>query len=176
MFFNKSLADLSETTGVICFSKAWNNPVLWSHYGDKHKGICLGFDLPDKSVVPVNYEPKRLQIDMKKDFDEGKFGQEKMLRILATKFKDWQYEDEARVFYRLEESDSLTGLFYKDFGDDLLLKEVIIGPRCHFGVSDLYNILTKYKDEVKVIASRLAYRSFKVIEKRVRKRVKRKNA
>lgn len=27
--------------GVLCFSRKWSNPVLWSHYADKHKGICL---------------------------------------------------------------------------------------------------------------------------------------
>ena len=26
--------------GMLCFSKGWHNPVQWSHYTDKHKGIC----------------------------------------------------------------------------------------------------------------------------------------
>jgi len=173
--FNKTLSDLSETKGVLCFSRAWDNPVLWSHYGDKHKGICLGIDVPDEMVIIVNYEPKRLQVDIRKDFNEGEIGEKMMRRVLATKFEDWQYEDEIRVFVDLKESDSKTGLYYKDFGEDLLLKEVIIGPKCHFSVSDLDNVLTKYDEEVKIIPSRLAFRSYKVIERKIliKKKIKR---
>jgi len=165
--FNKTLSDLSETKGVLCFSKAWDNPVLWSHYGDKHKGICLGIEVPDKLAITVSYEPKRLQVDIRKDFEDGEIGEEMMLRVLATKFEGWKYEDEVRVFVNLEEIDNATGLYYKNFGKDLFLKEIIIGPKCHFGVSDIKNILTKYKEEVKIIPSRLAFRSYKVIARKV---------
>jgi hypothetical protein len=24
---------------------------MWSHYGDRHKGICLGFDVPDNEFT-----------------------------------------------------------------------------------------------------------------------------
>ena len=34
----KTLVNNKE--GLISFSKEWRNPVLWSHYGDKHRGIC----------------------------------------------------------------------------------------------------------------------------------------
>jgi hypothetical protein len=176
--FKKTLSDLSETTGVICFSKAWGNPVLWSHYGDKHKGICLGFDIPDEIVMPVNYEPNRLQVDIRKDFKDGVIGEKMMQRVLSTKFEDWKYEDEVRVFVRLDEKDSKTGLYYQDYGEGLLLKEVIIGPKCHFTIFDFKSILAKNNSEVNVISSRLAFRSFRVIGKKavVRKRIKKKNA
>jgi hypothetical protein len=32
-------------TGLLCFSADWTNPVLWSHYAEKHRGVCLGFNL-----------------------------------------------------------------------------------------------------------------------------------
>jgi len=35
--------------GVLCFSRRWNNILMWSHYADGHKGICLGFDGPMSS-------------------------------------------------------------------------------------------------------------------------------
>jgi len=141
--FRETLSGLSERRGILCFSRAWDNPVLWSHYGDKHKGICLGFDISEKMLMPVGYEPKRLKIDKTRDLTPGKIGEETMLRILATKFSDWHYEDEVRVFVSLDKPDTKTGLYYKYFGADLSLKEVIIGPRCHFSVSDLNSVLTK---------------------------------
>ena len=92
--FNKWVSDFSETRGVLCFSRAWNNPVLWSHYGDKHKGICLGFYIPDDLVIPVDYEPERIKLNITRDLIEGETGEKMMLRVLATKFSDWRYEDE----------------------------------------------------------------------------------
>lgn len=174
--FRKTVSDLSERTGVLCFSRAWHNPVLWSHYADKHKGVCLGFDIPEEAAMLVGYEPNRLNIDRTRDLKAGEIGERTMQRILATKFEDWRYEDEVRVFVGLDEPDTKTGLYYKDFGADLCLKEVIIGPRCHFSVSDLNNVLTKYNDEVRVIPSRLAFGAFKVIERKVvhKKKIKRK--
>jgi hypothetical protein len=165
--FRETLSDLSERTGVLCFSRAWHNPVLWSHYADKHKGVCLGFDIPEGAVMPVGYEPERLKINKTRDLKAGEIGESTMRRILATKFEGWRYEDEVRVFVRLDKPDTKTGLYYKDFGPDLSLKEVIIGPRCHFSVSDLNNVITKYNGEVRVIPSRLAYGAFKVIEMKV---------
>ncbi len=174
--FRKTLSDLSERTGVLCFSRAWHNPVLWSHYADKHKGVCLGLDIPEETAMPVGYEPKRLKIDKTRDLNAGEIGERTMRRILATKFEDWRYEDEVRVFVRLDEPDTKTGLYYKDFGADLTLKEVIIGPRCHFSVSNFKNVLTTYNGEVRVIPSRLAFGAFKVIERKVvqKKKTKKK--
>uniref|UniRef100_UPI0040565126 DUF2971 domain-containing protein n=1 Tax=Candidatus Electronema sp. TaxID=2698783 RepID=UPI0040565126 len=31
--------------GVCCFSTTYSSPLLWSHYGDQHKGICIGYSL-----------------------------------------------------------------------------------------------------------------------------------
>jgi hypothetical protein len=38
---------LSVRYGLLCFSHNWHNPVQWSHYADKHRGLCLGFDIPE---------------------------------------------------------------------------------------------------------------------------------
>jgi len=34
---------LARYSGILCFSSKWSNPVQWSHYGDRHKGLCLVF-------------------------------------------------------------------------------------------------------------------------------------
>jgi hypothetical protein len=33
--------------GLLCFSRNWDNLLLWTHYGASHTGLCLGFDIPD---------------------------------------------------------------------------------------------------------------------------------
>ena len=46
----------NDHTGLLCFSADWTNPVLWSHYAAKHRGICLGFDLKRECTQHVQYE------------------------------------------------------------------------------------------------------------------------
>jgi hypothetical protein len=31
----------NSMTGFLSFTVNWTNPVLWSHYADRHKGICI---------------------------------------------------------------------------------------------------------------------------------------
>jgi hypothetical protein len=44
--FWKTRDDLKHR-GLLCFSKYWSNPVMWALYSDNHKGLCLGFEIPD---------------------------------------------------------------------------------------------------------------------------------
>src|SRR6185369_16167015 len=53
---------LQEKYGVLCFSRSWSHPLLWSHYADKHRGICLGFDIPDDDLENVIYVAKPLRM------------------------------------------------------------------------------------------------------------------
>jgi hypothetical protein len=41
--------------GMLCFSRHWESPVLWSHYADGHKGVCLGFDVAEDVLDDVTY-------------------------------------------------------------------------------------------------------------------------
>ena len=56
--------------GLLCFSFKWSNPLLWAHYADKHKGICLGFDLPDKDIRHVAYVSTRLPFPNPSELNE----------------------------------------------------------------------------------------------------------
>lgn len=48
-----------RTMGVICFTKLPNNILMWSHYADRHRGLCLGFSidkpLGELGIYPVEY-------------------------------------------------------------------------------------------------------------------------
>ena len=116
--FRKALkmtkTDISKTKGILCFSESWRNPVLWGHYADKHKGLCLGFEVPTSVLGKINYLDSRLPIPS--ELDE-KF----MKRILFTKFKHWEYEQEHRIYIELEEE--IDGIYYSEFSDQLKLKK-----------------------------------------------------
>jgi hypothetical protein len=96
----KTKKDLSKTKGILCFSKNWTNPVQWSHYTDKHKGLCLGFDVPDHFLAKVDYVKERLS-------QNGEINEELMLKFLTTKFEHWSYEKEYRLFVDLKEKDKM---------------------------------------------------------------------
>src|ERR1700733_7795266 len=49
--FRDGLTTLLNQCGVLCFSRSWQNALLWSHYGDKHRGICLGIDITGPAKV-----------------------------------------------------------------------------------------------------------------------------
>lgn len=40
--------EMAQQCGLLCFSLDWHNPLLWSHYADRHRGIALGFDIDDQ--------------------------------------------------------------------------------------------------------------------------------
>src|SRR5262245_50550688 len=85
--------DLNKTHGLICFSAKYSNPVLWSHYADNHKGICLEFDVAeDIYVKAVTYIKNRLP------FPESELDEKLTAQMLFTKFDAWQYEEEVRVW------------------------------------------------------------------------------
>ncbi len=48
--------------GVLSLSECWNSPLMWSHYADSHRGICLELDTTDfrrPDLKAVNYRAAR---------------------------------------------------------------------------------------------------------------------
>lgn len=95
--FNALKDQLSTTRGILCFSRKWSNPVLWSHYADCHRGICLGFDCPDNKVGAISYSRKRLIVELENFVSPNRMALEKMQELLFTKYSHWKYENEVRA-------------------------------------------------------------------------------
>ncbi len=51
---------MAKTKGVICLCQSWEYPIMWSHYGDKHRGVCLGFDIAPPHGEAMRYAEKRI--------------------------------------------------------------------------------------------------------------------
>jgi hypothetical protein len=150
--------------GFICFSANWESPLMWAHYAESHKGVCLGFDiLEEEKIQKMVYEPDRL----KGLFDVAKpnagANEETLLKVLTTKFKQWEYENEWRVFANLDDRDAKTGLYYVDFGPNVVLREIIVGARCSKPVGDFAKLVKasgKVIKPVTVIKARPAFQTF----------------
>ena len=150
--------------GLLCFSFKWSNPVLWAHYADKHKGICLGFDLPDDVAHEVRYvkERERLPSDWNEDEETALQWAKK---VLFTKFHGWEYEAECRVFVGLDTEEDEDGNYFKNFEEKMVLREVVLG--CEYQLDPagvLESLLELCDEEVRVIRARSSDESFDMIE------------
>jgi hypothetical protein len=80
---------------VCCFSEISDDVLMWSHYADKHKGICIGFNLnvicSDYVLYPVNYIKEVQRID-------GMANTPYVFYYWVTfKAERWSYEREVRA-------------------------------------------------------------------------------
>jgi hypothetical protein len=145
------MADFKTTTGLLCFSRNWDNLLMWSHYGASHTGLCLGFEIPDDDGqgnpydMDVHYRPSLLEIRCREDVNFTLVN-----RLLRTKHESWSYEQEVRVFVGLNDPPDEKGLHWMSFGPTLQLKEVIIGAVCNMKISEqVQEAARTYGDAVK---------------------------
>lgn len=85
----------TDQTGVLCLSAAPDVPLMWSHYGQSHTGVCLGFDSDSDhfaAAQPVRYTRKRPTVD-----PTTQTRAQMLDASLFTKSLDWAYEEEWRI-------------------------------------------------------------------------------
>jgi hypothetical protein len=154
----------SRDLGMICLTANWHSPVMWAHYAEKHDGICLGFDVTDRPGVisKVDYVPDRLRDRLTLDKRRWDEDQEFIHQILKTKYKDWSYENEYRVFTNLKD-EAANGLYYFEFGPEFVLREVILGSRCQLKLSDVTAEIKNPPSPVEVFKARPAFDSFQIV-------------
>ena len=155
---------INESKGLICFSSTWENPVLWGHFGDKHQGMALGFEIDEKVVNEVIYSNSLIKIPVDPATKKAKPTSATLDLLLRTKFEDWRYENEWRIFFDLSKEKKEAGMYFCDFSSDIRLTEIILGPRCEMPNEKIEAMIRAMGLYVKVIKSRIAFRSFRVIE------------
>jgi hypothetical protein len=124
---SQALYRFMQSRGVLSLSKTPHDALLWSHYADGHRGICLGFNSEILSIGgasddagDVRYLPKPPYVEkfleLTEEFSEFcrpwdgvHFSDEQgrnfynkqvdsMLEIgLYTKSENWKYEEEFRI-------------------------------------------------------------------------------
>jgi hypothetical protein len=79
---------------VYCLGPDVGNLLMWSHYADSHKGVCLEFDLRNDVMCGA------LRCEYLDSFPFMRLhdpGDEQNLRILLAKANPWSYEKEYRL-------------------------------------------------------------------------------
>jgi len=106
----KELDPSFDKLGVVCLSENNNDILMWSHYSDAHRGICLEFDkdIIDSSkwfIGKVDYPEDNHYVDFKV-FREAIENNEKAFRtFLLRKSFHWVYEKEWRIIVGLKAMD-----------------------------------------------------------------------
>lgn len=95
--------DMKTTTGISCFSESYESLLMWAHYANNHRGMCVEYELTEIkkqlgfSPVPVIYSDERvkfsfinqdtLETDLVRVFIES----------ITSKSSEWGYEKEWRI-------------------------------------------------------------------------------
>lgn len=99
----------SYRVGCLCTDN--KNKLMWSHYGDGHRGFCIEYDfssclnfLKNIDLLPVLYSEERVVIPEEIIFEKNKSMQEiedsykrALIKSLITKDDVWNYENEWRI-------------------------------------------------------------------------------
>lgn len=155
--YHQILVDVIKKYGVLCFSRVDNEPLLWSHYADKHRGCCIAFEI-DQSVrleptisldAPRKVEIKmpRLEQFVLEAFESGRLPIEETdaelislsedpefdeitKAVLLSKYSGWKYEQELRVLIMLQGEQQDGRLYFADLDARIKPVEVLLGVRC----------------------------------------------
>lgn len=119
-FIKHQITDSVNEFGIISLSETHRNLLMWAHYSDEHKGICLGFhsdflsklsrklydeyNITSYTPIKVNYDSIRPQYhsDAENQKNEIKIN---TIKQLTTKSDDWIYEKEHRCIVPIKWSD-----------------------------------------------------------------------
>lgn len=101
-----------KKVGVCCFGDPLNNALMWSHYADRHEGVCLCYEIPRDFIrerseedflgwQQVEYNNNGLTDwlvngDLNSPID-GLQSANTLIRRLTVKSEVWQHENEFRI-------------------------------------------------------------------------------
>lgn len=127
--YNEVFKRMLKKWGLLCFSRSWEEQLLWAYYAEKHKGVALGFEIPKDKIIKVKYTSnvKRTKVGLTNKIDDEK----NFLGLAEKKYQEWEHEKEYRILINLEEDDLKKDgkHYYMPFGDKLKIKEVVLGDR-----------------------------------------------
>ena len=111
--------------GIVSFAEREDCPLMWSHYGDQHRGVCLGYSVPVKSTVDVQkvaYGGARVvkASDVGAMLDGDDEARTRVdSAVMLRKAESWSYEREWRLVGPRGTA-----------GSPLELEEIIFGMKC----------------------------------------------
>lgn len=158
------LKDEFSQYGVLSLSATWSSALMWSHYADEHRGICIEYSTTDQdhpNLKPINYRAPRAvkASDLVLWKGSGDAAAEDRIRqtYFYAKSSEWKYEKE-----------------WRDVHNDNGIKEVPFkitaihfGLRCDHAVISSIVRLLKDQSEIKLYTIRPKEDTFKLRRSRL---------
>jgi len=119
---NRDIRRTNKNIGIFSMSAKRDNLLMWSHYADCHRGICIEFKTTGGKLFgcdlsKIDYDEKYPNFNVYDDMN-----MERVRKYLCTKSFDWKYEEEWRIIY------NKTGCHYLP-SEDNELSGIILGAR-----------------------------------------------
>jgi len=166
--WRSAVTALSIGHGVLCFSESWTSTLMWAHYGDKHAGLCLGFEIEDgPHLTKIDYVDSRLPCPIDKEQELAGINSDVLEKALNHKHSGWAYEKEHRL--RVSLQDKRDGNFYYNFNSAVRLREVIIGAQSTLSIIDVAEAIgNEPEDDVEIWTARPAFQTFSLCRNEAR--------
>ena len=161
------------TVGVFSLTANYENILLWSHYADKHRGFCIGFDAKKLCLFCINYlknlESRFLRGNQSIIFRDVRYTRnypfinayrtelnERTLSQLLTKSIDWKYEQEYRIVW-------FHGPDMKLIINDGIMNKVILGCQMDKrGQEEMISVLRKRRDRISLYRAKKKIDGFRL--------------
>ncbi|MFT5581477.1 MAG: hypothetical protein ACI9G9_000728 [Psychromonas sp.] len=144
--------NLRSSMRICCFSKNRDEILMWSHYADEHRGVCLEFECGENtdflgSIFNVEYENNLTKIDNVELTKNGNLliNNETNGKWVRRKLGTWKYEEEVRKIL-IDDHNSSNGLT-RDFPGKLAA--LYFGIRASNEYIELIQNITSNEEDLK---------------------------
>ena len=159
--YNKLNDYILEKIKVACLTTHNDNTLMWSHYADKHQGICVEYDIR-KIMNKKNIVIKRINYSNKMNIDNffinyyksilqninietDNYSINNITDLFIIKSREWKYEDEYRILFYDEENKNPNGTLI-----NLPIKSICFGVQTSKEDKELvYNIVNSINEKNK---------------------------
>lgn len=97
---------LLDSIKVGCLTTKKDNTLMWSHYADKHRGICIEYDIGkiyEKDNLIINKVNYNMPIITHKSIVDNETLEidniNRLIELFSLKSNEWKYEKEYRILY-----------------------------------------------------------------------------
>lgn len=101
--FRNAIISMKSSMGVACLSENYDTILMWSHYANNHKGICVEYSLIDfvrclsLTPIPVIYTKEKSVLSNLRVNSIEKDMMDFFLKSIVHKDSTWEYENEWRI-------------------------------------------------------------------------------
>lgn len=150
--FNKTI---NENIGILSLTTNNKNLLMWAHYANSHKGICIEFDKSHKFFNQKKSEKDSLrhlaQVQYQNERPSLYLSEYNEFDVFLTKSNHWEYEEEYRMLMPLKDADQKINNGFEDiylfnFPKDSL-KTIYLGTKISNENKDkIINLIQNEKD------------------------------